>query len=369
MCRFFCALLTVTVAIMANLASAKAYKGAEIYSNNSVLYGRFEMRMQVAKGSGILSTFFTYKNGSEVGSTFWEEIDIEVFGKNNATEWQSNIILGSSRPTIHVEQVHSLTQSLGDAYHTYVLEWTPDYVAWFLDGVEVRRITGTSTVTSLTNAQSLRFNLWSSESAEWVGPWDDSILPVYQFINYIDYKAYNPTTKTFEGGWRDDFNSFDSSRWGKANWSFDTNRVDFAPENVVVKDGILVLAMTTEAALGFSGTPPADNEVVSSSSAPASSSSVASSIAQSSATQSSIAESSAGVSSAAQSSEAASSTALSSSSVAAISSAVASSKAATGSNSGSGGAVHGLWLAMLAGLLLLRLLIQIGRARRIHIAL
>jgi endo-1,3-1,4-beta-glycanase ExoK len=371
MCRFFCALLTVTVAIMANLASAKAYKGAEIYSNDSVLYGRFEIRMQVAKGSGILSTFFTYKNGSEVGNTFWEEIDIEVFGKNNATEWQSNIILGSSRPTLHVEQVHSLTQSLGDAYHTYVLEWTPDYVAWFLDGVEVRRITGTSTVTSLTNAQSLRFNLWSSESAEWVGPWDPSILPVYQFINYIDYQAYNPTTKTFEGGWRDDFNSFDSSRWGKANWSFDTNRVDFAPENVVVKDGILVLAMTTEAALGFSGTPPADNEVVSSSSAPASSSVASSSLAQSSVAQSSSSENSSSETSAAQSSEAASSTALSSSSVAAISSAAASSRAATGSNSGSGGggAMHGLWLAMLAGLLMIQLLIQIGRARRIHIAL
>lgn len=367
--RFFRVLLVASVVMMANLASAKAYKGAEIYSNDSVLYGRFEIRMQVAKGSGILSTFFTYKNGSEVGNTFWEEIDIEVFGKNNATEWQSNIILGSSRPTLHVEQVHSLTQSLGDAYHTYVLEWTPDYVAWFLDGVEVRRITGTSTVTSLTNAQSLRFNLWSSESAEWVGPWDPSILPVYQFINYIDYQAYNATTKTFEGGWRDDFNSFDSSRWGKANWSFDTNRVDFAPENVVVKDGILVLAMTTEAALGFSGTPPADNEVVSSSSAPASSSVASSSLAQSSVAQSSSSENSSSEMSAAQSSEAASSTALSSSSVAAISSAAASSRAATGSNSGGGGAMHGLWLAMLAGLLMIQLLIQIGRARRIHIAL
>lgn len=369
--RFFRVLLVASVVMMANLASAKAYKGAEIYSNDSVLYGRFEIRMQVAKGSGILSTFFTYKNGSEVGNTFWEEIDIEVFGKNNATEWQSNIILGSSRPTLHVEQVHSLTQSLGDAYHTYVLEWTPDYVAWFLDGVEVRRITGTSTVTSLTNAQSLRFNLWSSESVEWVGPWDPSILPVYQFINYIDYQAYNATTKTFEGGWRDDFNSFDSSRWGKANWSFDTNRVDFAPENVVVKDGILVLAMTTDAALGFSGTPPADNHVVSSSSAPASSSSVASSsLAQSSVVQSSSSENSSSETSAVQSSEAASSTALSSSSVAAISSAAASSKATTGSNSGGGGgAMHGLWLAMLAGLLLIQPLIQIGRARRIHIAL
>jgi len=260
----------------AGSASAKAYKGAEIFSTEAYLYGRYEMRMQAAKGSAVLSTFFTYKDGSEVGNTFWEEIDIEIFGKNNATEWQSNIILGSSRPALHTEQTHAAAGSLGDGYHTYVLEWTPDYVAWYLDGVEVRRITGTSTVTSLTNPQSLRFNLWSSESVEWVGAWDDKILPVYQFINYIDYKAYNSVTNTFEGGWRDDFDAFDSSRWGKANWSFEGNRVDFAPENVVVKDGILVLAMTMPNATGFTGTPPAD--VVTSSASSAATSVAASSV-------------------------------------------------------------------------------------------
>ncbi|HSX50106.1 MAG TPA: family 16 glycosylhydrolase, partial [Cellvibrio sp.] len=209
--RLLCVLLTIAAGVASHLTHAKAYKGAEIYSNESYLYGRYEIRMRVANASGVLSTFFTYKNGSEIGTTFWEEIDIEVFGKNNATEWQSNIILGNTRPTLQIEQTHTAAASLADAYHTYVLEWTPDYVAWYLDGVEVRRITGTSTVTSLTNPQSVRFNLWSSESAEWVGAWDDSVLPVYQFVNYIEYKTYNATTKTFEGGWRDDFNAFDST--------------------------------------------------------------------------------------------------------------------------------------------------------------
>jgi beta-glucanase (GH16 family) len=293
-------LLTLFASLAANVATAKSYKGAEVYSNQSYLYGRYEMRMQVAKASGVLSTFFTYKNGSEVGDTFWEEIDIEIFGKNDATQWQSNVILGSSRPTIHTEQVHTAPQSLADAYHTYVLEWTPDYVAWFVDGEEVRRITGTSTVTSLTNAQSLRFNIWSSESVEWVGAWEDSVLPVYQFINYIEYKSYNATAKNFEGGWRDDFDAFDTSRWSKANWSFDTNRVDFAPENVLVKNGILVLALTKEDAMGYGGTPPADESVSSSS---------ASSVAVSSSVASSSVASSAAVSSTPASSKAASSTA------------------------------------------------------------
>ncbi|MDF3012841.1 MAG: benzene 1,2-dioxygenase [Cellvibrio sp.] len=296
--------------------------------------------MRVANASGVLSTFFTYKNGSEVGNTFWEEIDIEVFGKNNATQWQSNIILGSSRPTLQAEQTHTANASLADAYHTYVVEWTPDYVAWFLDGVEVRRITGTSTVTSLTNAQSLRFNLWSSESVPWVGAWDESVLPVYQFINYIDYKTYNTTTNTFEAGWRDDFNNFDTSRWGKANWTFDTNRVDFAPENALVKDGILILALTKENATGFSGTPPADE--------PASNSS----------------SSSTAVSSPAASSSAASSiaTSLAASSVAAATSSVARSRATSG-GSGGGGALNYGWLFILGGFAIIRALADSSRHR------
>lgn len=321
-------LLALCASLAVNVATAKSYKGAEIYSNQSYLYGRYEMRMRVAKASGVLSTFFTYKNGSEVGNTFWEEIDIEIFGKNNATQWQSNVILGSSRPTIHTEQLHTAPQSLADAYHTYVLEWTPDYVAWFVDGEEVRRITGTSTVTSLTNAQSLRFNLWSSESVEWVGAWDDSVLPVYQFINYIDYKSYNATTKNFEGGWRDDFDTFDTGRWSKATWSFDMNRVDFAPENALVKNGILVLALTKENAMGYAGTPPADEPVSSSS---ASSVAVSSSVASSNATSSAV------TSSTPASSKAASSTAT------------------TGSSPGGGGGSVPLWgLLALGGLLLAR---------------
>jgi len=319
--RVLCVLLTVTLGLVGHLVNAKDYKGAEIFSNDSYLYGRYEIRMRVANASGVLSTFFTYKNGSEVGNTFWEEIDIEVFGKENATKWQSNIILGSSRPAIHTEQVHAANTSLADAYHTYVVEWTPDYVAWYLDNVEVRRITGTSTVTSLTNAQSLRFNIWSSESVPWVGAWDDSVLPVYQFVNYIEYKTYNTTTKQFEGGWREDFDTLNSARWGKANWSFDSNRVDFAPENVVIKDGILVLALTKENATGYSGTPPADDPASSSSASSAASSISASSVATSS--------------------------------VAVAASSTAASKASGGS-SGGGGAVNLLWLVLLSTLVLLR---------------
>ena len=249
----------VSIVCFTTPAAAKPYKAAEIYSKQTYKYGRYEMRMRMAKGSGVLSTFFTYKNGSEQNGVFWEEIDIEIFGKNNATQWQSNVIIGTNRPTTKTEGVHTMPYSLGDAYHTYVLEWTPNYIAWFIDGTQVRRINGGQFVTSLTSPQDLRFNLWAANIAEWVGAWNPNILPVYQFVNYIEYKPYIAATNSFGNGWRDDFNSFDSNRWSKANWTFGENLADFDPNNVVVKNGILVLALTREGQTGYNGTPPADN--------------------------------------------------------------------------------------------------------------
>lgn len=241
----------VTVPVV---AQNKPYKGGELYSQQAVLYGRMEMRMRMARGSGILSTFFTYKNGSEGAGTFWEEIDIEVFGKEDATVWQSNIITGQgTRVTTEAEHTHPT--SLADGYHSYALSWTPDYVAWELDGVEIRRVEG-GQVDDLTNPQSLRFNLWAANIVEWVGEFDTSALPQHQFVNWISYSRYE--NGQFVHEWTDEFNALDTSRWGEANWTFAENLVDFDPNNVVVTDGTLVLSLTQQGQTGFSGSVPVD---------------------------------------------------------------------------------------------------------------
>jgi len=251
-CAFAGAALTLLLATTSS-AHAKAYKGAEVYGSQAVLYGRMEIRMRMIRGSGLLSTFFTYKNGSELSGALWEEIDVEALGKNGAMAWQSNLITGNPRVTS--EQMHTATTSLADDYHTYRIDWTPDYVSWSFDDTEVRRTEG-GQATTLTHAHSLRFNVWSSESTGWAGELDESALPAYQFVNWIRYYSYE--NGQFVLDWTDDFNTFDTSRWAKGNWSFDGNRVDFDPTNAVVQDGTLVLAITKEGATGFTGTVPTD---------------------------------------------------------------------------------------------------------------
>src|SRR5688572_23403166 len=99
--RSACAALAMAAVALvgARASEAKPYKGAEVYSLQSFLHGRIELRMRMIRGSGLVSTFFTYKNGSELPGATWEELDIEALGKDDARTWQSNIITGSPRMT------------------------------------------------------------------------------------------------------------------------------------------------------------------------------------------------------------------------------------------------------------------------------
>lgn len=238
------------------IAQNKEYKGGELFGRTEYdfKFGKIEVRMMAAKGNGILSTFFLWKDNSDQANVFWEEIDIEIFGKDSTRKWQSNIFYGYD-PLKSSEEVHTQNYSLADEFHTFSIEWTPSYISWNIDGEEIRRITGAPATYFLSPA-GIRFNIWASTSVAWAGPWDDSILPQYQFVNWVKYYRYDNGQFILDS--TDDFDIFNSSRWSKANWTFDGNRVDFVPENVVIQDGMLILCLTKKNELGFSGTIPQD---------------------------------------------------------------------------------------------------------------
>lgn len=217
-------------------------------------FGRMEVRMRMARGAGILSTFFTYQPGSEAAGALWEEIDVEVLGKSNAAAWQSNILVGN--PRVGSEQIHEAGFSLADGYHTFAIEWTPTSVVWKVDGVQARRTDG-GQANQLTHAHNFHFNLWASDVASWAGAFDSTVLPQAQYVSWIRYYRYE--NGSFVLDWTDDFNTFDTARWSKANWTFDGNLVDFDPNNAVVKDGTLVLCLTPEGQTGCSGAVPVDS--------------------------------------------------------------------------------------------------------------
>lgn len=246
-------------------AAAKQFNGGEVYSKELVKYGRWEMRMQMPRLGGAVSSFFTYEPDSWMGDTHpWREIDIEYLGNKN-TGFQSNIITGWAESKLMSEKFHVTDADPGSGFHTYVLEWTPDSVRWFFDSKLIRSTTSQNSdqVAEMQDLpQTFRMNIWASTSVGWVGRFDSASLPAYQVIKYMKYAAYTPGAgpegADFTPSWTDSFKTFDTKRWAKADWTFGENYVDFKPSNVLVKDNHLVLCLTRADAPGLLGDFPRD---------------------------------------------------------------------------------------------------------------
>ena len=241
-----------------------SYYGAELSGRDQFKYGRFEARMKMVSIPGSVSSMFLYYDDSWMKDTYvWNEIDIEVLGKGG-TMWQSNIITREGDPAIksntssESKPLHEFGFDATEDFHLYAIVWTPEYVAWEIDSVEIRRDTlgmsrGTHAdadqVAFLTETQSLRFNLWASKSAAWVGKFTGDELadgPKEQVIDYVRVYAYDEATKTFTQSWQDDFDGDDlSDHWGVGNWEME--KVELSSLNVVVEDGFCKLRLSREA--------------------------------------------------------------------------------------------------------------------------
>ena len=235
------------------------FYGAELTGLEKFKYGRFEARMKMAATSGTVSSMFLYYNESYLKKEEpWNEIDIEILGKD-PTKWQSNIITREGDPTISKtttsEVIHPFNYDATNEFHLYAIIWTPEYIAWEVDSVEVRRDTlgmsrGTHAdgdqVKFMTEEQTLRFNLWSSNTTSWVGKFAPENLPIEQHIDYVRVYSYNEGTKDFTLSWQDDFDgvALDYSRWSEGNWEME--RVMYRDLNIRVENGYAKLRLDYE---------------------------------------------------------------------------------------------------------------------------
>jgi len=250
-------------ALAACAAAAATLDGAEFYSNESVKFGRWEIRMQVAATPGSVSSFFTYYDKSSNGLPEpWREIDIEILGKNGSG-FQSNLITGNASAKTTSEAFHATAADLSKSFHTYVVDWTPDSIVYRIDGKTVRNDPASNQqVKDLADhPQSYRMNIWASTSAGWVGTLDPAKLPIAQTVNWIAYSSYTPgrgpNGSNFTPQWTDDFGSLNTQRWARGNWTFDGNMADFTPNNAVVSNGYLMLILSKKGG-PTNLTPPAD---------------------------------------------------------------------------------------------------------------
>lgn len=239
--------------IAAGTAIGKEYRGAEIRTLESFTYGKFEVNMKSAQASGVVSSFFTFYDNPDF-MTNWNEIDIEFLGKNTDDMQCNPIVPGENGRESHEKHV-KLDFNPHEEFRTYGFEWTPTYIAWFVDGKEVYR-DDNDYIKKMNLPQKIMMNIWPAVWEEWVGPVDNSRFPVYAVYDWVAYYDYTPERdETFTLRWRDDFKKMDMTRWQLASHTFEGNLCDFVPENAEIKDGKLYLKLSKAQKTG--GTAPA----------------------------------------------------------------------------------------------------------------
>jgi endo-1,3-1,4-beta-glycanase ExoK len=243
----FCFLATALLS-----QTASAVKSPELYSSASYGYGRVEARVRFVAGDGVVGAFFLWKDGSEKEDTFWNELDFEKVGADCHLE--TNAFYGNP------EVVHNQKYQLGDlcaGFHTYTYEWTPDYIAWFVDGSEIRRETGETAAAYAQNATAgmqIHFNVWPGD-ATFGGNFDPSILPVHQYVDWVEYSSY--ADGVFTPAWREDFSAATlPANWYTGTWASPKNLSVHDALNVNFINGYAVLSLTTDEAPGPAGAEP-----------------------------------------------------------------------------------------------------------------
>ena len=116
-------------------------------------------------------------------------------------------------------------------------------------------------VGTLNTGQKIMMNIWQPIWEDWVGEFDESILPVYAFYDWVKYYSYQPGTGNHGTGnnflfeWVDEFDAFDQTRWQKATHTWSANNAQFVQENAVLQNGYLILCLTDDESFGYSGDP------------------------------------------------------------------------------------------------------------------
>lgn len=110
---------------------AQPFTAAEIQTAGQYSYGRYQVIMRPARGTGLVSSFFTY-TGSWFGDPH-DEVDIEFLGKDTTKVFFNYFRQGRRGAHATID----LPFDAADADRLYAFEWTPDGITWFIEGVPV----------------------------------------------------------------------------------------------------------------------------------------------------------------------------------------------------------------------------------------
>lgn len=151
--------------------------------------GRFEARLKLPKGQGMWPAFWML--GDNVFTDGWPasgELDVmENIGKEPGTAWGSLHGPGySGANAANASYTLPHGRALGDAFHTFTVDWAPDSITWYLDGIPYSQKTKANTPGPWVFDHNFFLLLNLAVGGYWPGaPDSGTTLPQSLLVDYV----------------------------------------------------------------------------------------------------------------------------------------------------------------------------------------
>ncbi len=189
-------------------------------------YGRIEARIKVPAGAGLWPAFWSL--GANIGDVGWPqsgEIDImefvgrvpnEIFGTIHGPGYSGGASFGGT---------HDFGVPVSDRFHTFAIEWQPDRIDWYVDGMLYHSATPANVAPNqwvFNHSFFLILNL--AIGGNFGGPLDPNVVfPQSMLVDYVRVYQGPDTAERFETSFVDDtpgwkeislpFSAFTRSAW------------------------------------------------------------------------------------------------------------------------------------------------------------
>lgn len=188
-----------------SLTLAKRFDNPSLVSDFYMMFGKVEVWLKSAPGTGIISSFY-------LQSDDLDEIDLEWFG-GDISQMQSNFFSKGDTTTYDRGEYHDMADPRAD-FHNYTLDWNEDSLSWYVDGALVRTLLKDSPSGFPQSPMRIYFGIWAGGdptnepgTIEWAGGSTDySQAPFAMHIKSLiasDYStgteySYDGTSGTWE---------------------------------------------------------------------------------------------------------------------------------------------------------------------------
>jgi len=160
--------------------SGKPYKSGEFASTSKYGYGKVSASMTAAKGSGLITSLFTYNAAPH------DEIDVEILGSDTSKVQFNYFVNGIGGH----EKIVELGFDAAVGRHIYAIDWNASGISWYVNGVLRHQVSGGALPSA---SGQIMVNLWPATGVDaWVGIFTYPGAPVFAYYNYIRHDSPAP---------------------------------------------------------------------------------------------------------------------------------------------------------------------------------